>query len=148
MSLGEQLRTDMANAMRSGDHARRDTLRLLLAAVGNARIEAGHDLSDDEVRGVLQRQAKQRRDSIAEYGRAGRDDLVAAEQGELEVIASYLPAQLTDDEVRAVAEEVVREVGATGAGDLGKVMRPLLERLGSRADGRRANAIAREVLGG
>ena len=148
MSLGEQLRTDMANAMRSGDHARRDTLRLLLAAVGNARIEAGHDLSDDEVRGVLQRQSKQRRDSIAEYGRAGRDDLVAAEQGELEVIASYLPAQLTDDEVRAVAEEVVREVGATGAGDLGKVMRPLLERLGSRADGRRANAIAREVLGG
>ncbi|MSP22670.1 MAG: GatB/YqeY domain-containing protein [Dehalococcoidia bacterium] len=147
MSLEETFRTQLAEAMRSGDTLRRNTLRLVIASSKNARIAAQHDLSDDEVLGVLRREAKQRRDSIEEYTKGKRPDLVAQEQAELEIIESYLPASVPEDDVRAAAIAVIAEVGATGPGEIGKVMRPLLQRLGGGVDGRRANEIVRELLG-
>ncbi|MPZ98395.1 MAG: GatB/YqeY domain-containing protein [Dehalococcoidia bacterium] len=147
-TIAETLRADMVAAMRSGDARRRDTLRLLMAAVENGRIAAGHALEDPEVVGVLQREARQRRDSIAEYQKGNRPDLVAVEEAELAIIEAYLPATLSDDEVRTFARETVAEVGAEGPGDLGKVMSPLMKRLAGRADGRRANEIVREILSG
>lgn len=146
MPLAETFRTQLAEAMRSGDTLRRNTLRLVIASINNARIAARHELSDDEVLGVLRREAKQRRDSIEEYTKGKRLDLVAQEQAELEIIESYLPASVPDDDVRAAAVAVIAEVGASGPGDLGKVMRPLLQRLGGGVDGRRANEIVRELL--
>jgi uncharacterized protein YqeY len=146
MPLEETFRTQLAEAMRSGDTLRRNTLRLILASLNNARIAARHDLSDDEVLGVLRKEAKQRRDSIEEYTKGKRFDLVAQEQSELEIIESYLPASVPDEDVRAAATVVIAEVGATGPGDIGKVMRPLLQRLGGGVDGRRANEIVRELL--
>jgi len=124
----------------------RDTLRLLIAAIENGRIDAGHELSDEETIEVLRKEAKQRRDSIEEYRKGNREDLVAVEQAELDIIQTFLPSQLDEAEVRRLIAETIAEVGAAGPDDLGKVMRPLMQKLGGRADGRAANAIVRELL--
>ena len=145
-TLVETIRAGMTEGMRAREAQRRDTLRLLIAAFDNARIAAGHDLSDEEAVVALQREARQRRDSIAEYEKGGRSDLVEAEQAELAIISGYLPDELTVGELRAAAEAVIAEVGASGSGDLGKVMGPLMERVRGRADGRQVNALVRELL--
>ena len=147
-TLAETIRADMTAAMRARDSARRDTLRLLIAALDNARIAAGHDLSDEEAVVALQREARQRRDSIEEYRKGSRDDLADREQDELAIIGSYLPEEFSEDELRTILDEVVTEVGASGPGDLGKVMGPLMARVRGRADGRRANELVRERLAG
>ena len=146
MPIVQDIREEMTGAMRSGDTRRRDIMRLLLAALDNARIAARHELSDDEAVAALQREAKQRRDSIEEYRKGGRDDLAVAEQEELDAIGAYLPAALSDEELQAEARTVISEVGASGPSDVGKVMRPLMQRVGGRADGGRVNALVRELL--
>lgn len=146
MPLVETLRSELTVAMKAGDTRRRDMMRLLLAALGNARIEAQHDLSDDEAMRVLQREAKQRRESIEAYREGGRDDLVHVEQRELELIDSFLPASLSEQEASEMARSVIAEVGAAGPGDVGKVMGPLMKRIDGRFDGRRANELVRELL--
>ena len=147
-TLSETIRSEMLDATRARDNVRRDTLRLLVAAVENGRIDLGHELSDDETLRVLQKEAKQRRESIEEYRKGNRDDLVQQEQQELEIIQTYLPEQLSEDEVRQLVEETIAEVGATGADDLRNVMGPLMKKLEGRADGRVANAMVRELLAG
>lgn len=146
MPIVDTVRSEMTAAMKAGDGRRRDIMRLLLSALGNARIEARHDLSDEEAVTALQREAKQRRDSIEEYGKAGRDDLVQTEQEELDVIAGFLPSPLSEQEMSDLARAVIAEVGAAGSGDLGKVMRPLVQKAAGRAEGRRLNEIVRELL--
>ena len=146
MPIVDTVRSEMTAAMKSGDARRRDIMRLLLASLGNARIDAGHELDDDEAVQALQREAKQRRDSAEEYSKGGRDDLAQAEQEELDVINVFLPAALSEEELAALAREVITEVGAGGSGDLGTVMRPLMERVSGRADGRRVNEVVRELL--
>lgn len=148
MSIQETIRTEMTVAWKAGDTVRRDALRLLIAALENARIEAGRPLEDTDTIRVLQKEAKQRRDSITEYDRAGRSDLSAKEQQELDVITTFLPTQLSDEEIRELARGVIAETGASGAGDVGKIMRPLIAKVAGRADGGRVNQIARELLGG
>ena len=147
-ALLDTIRSELTTAMRERDTQRRDTLRLLIAALDNARIAAGRELSDDDAIAALQREAKQRRESIEEYRKGSRDDLVEAEQAELVIIEAYLPSQLGEDELRAMAQEVIAERGASGPGDLGAVMGPLMQRVRGRADGRQANAIVRELLAG
>jgi uncharacterized protein len=147
MALTQTIQNEMTEAMRAGDAGRRDALRLLIAAFQNARIAAGHELADDEAIGVLQREAKQRRDSIVEYERAERADLVQREQEELAVIEGYLPQPLSDAELDELARVAIAEVGASGPGDLGGVMRTLMERVAGRADGRRVNELVRGLLG-
>ena len=147
-TLADAIRSDMTEAMRAGDRTRRDTLRLLIAALDNARIAAGRDLDDGEAVAALQREARQRRDSIAEYRKGGRDDLVRREEDELAIIAAYLPDELTEDELRAAVEEAIAAAGASGPGDLGSVMGPLMARVRGRADGRRVNELVRERLAG
>lgn len=147
MPITETVREQMTTAWKAGNTERRDALRLVLAAFKNAEIEARHPLDDAEATRILQKEAKQRRDSIAEYDKAGRQDLVAKEQTELVVIEEFLPQQLDDEELGAIARAVVDEVGAAGPSDVGKVMRPLLERVAGRADGGRVNKIVREILG-
>lgn len=146
MPIVKTIRSEMTAAMKSGDADRRDVMRLLIAAFDNARIELGHDLSDDEAITTLQREAKQRRDSIEAYRDGGREDLASAEQAELDVISTFLPAGLTEDEVAALVDEVIAEVGADSPGDVGKVMKPLMERVAGRADGKRVSELVREQL--
>jgi uncharacterized protein len=156
MSRKDQLSNDLREAMRSGDAQRRDVLRGLLTAVSNAEIarvdvkdeSAGRtELSDDDVLDVVQKQAKQRRDSIDEYRKAGRDDLAGREQAELEILQSYLPAQLSRDEVAAEVRRVIDETSASGPRDKGKVMPVAIGRLKGRADGRTINEVVTELLG-
>lgn len=147
-TLADAIRSDMTEAMRAGDRVRRDTLRLLIAALDNARIAAGRDLDGGEAVAALQREARQRRDSIGEYRKGGRDDLVRREEAELAIIGEYLPDELTEDELRAAVEEAIAEAGASEPGDLGKVMGPLMARVRGRADGRRVNELVRERLAG
>lgn len=146
MSLKEQLQSDVKDAMRQRDNVRRDTLRLVLSSLHNAEIEAREELDDDGVLVVLTKEAKQRRESIEEFRKGGREDKVAEEAAELEVISGYLPEALSRDDIVAAAQEVVAETGASGMKDIGKVMSPLMERLKGRADGREANEIVRELL--
>jgi len=147
MPLTDTIRTEMTSAWRAGETERRDTLRLLIAALDNGRIAAGHPLSDEEALQVLRREAKQRRDSIEAYTAGARPDLAAKERAELDIIASFLPPELPDDELAALARAVIEETGASGPGDIGKVMGPLMQRVEGRADGRRASAVARALLG-
>ncbi|MSQ35953.1 MAG: GatB/YqeY domain-containing protein [Dehalococcoidia bacterium] len=146
MTLHDSLRDELTAAVRGGDTRRRDILRLLIAALDNARIAARHELSDAESVVALQREAKQRRDSIEQYRAGGRDDLARAEEDELEVIAAYLPAELDDVELRAQAEAVIALVGAGSAADIGRVMGPLMQRVAGRAEGGRVSALVRELL--
>ncbi len=146
MTIVETVRSEMTAAWKAGDTTRRDTLRLMISALDNGRIAAGHDLADDESLKVLQKEAKQRRDSMEEFEKGGRDDLVAKERDELGVIETFLPAQMAEDELRAIVQSTIAEAGATGPDDLGKVMGPLMGKLAGRADGKLANQIVRELL--
>ena len=132
------------------DAVRLRTIRSLRAAIKDKEIAERRggeaQLSEEVYLAVLQKQAKQRRDSIEQFEQAGRDDLVATEREELAVIESYLPQQLGDDEIRSVVEEIVATTGASSMSDIGKVMGAAMQQLRGRADGRRINEIAREFL--
>jgi hypothetical protein len=146
-ALQEQVQESLKDAMRRQDAIRRSALRMLLAALKNAEIEAGKPLDEAAAMSVLQKQAKQRRESIAEFEKANRQDLVAQERGELTVLEELLPQQAGDDDLRAAAREVVASTGASGPRDMGRVMPVLVERFAGRADGRRISEIVRELLG-
>jgi uncharacterized protein YqeY len=146
MPITEQLNIDLRAAMRDGNAVRRDTLRMVLSSLHNAQIAAKHELSDDEALGVLAKEAKQRRESIEEFRKANRQDLVDKEQGELDVLTGYLPAAAPKEEIVAAAREVIAELGAAGPQDVGKVMPVLMAKFRGRADGRDINAAVRELL--
>jgi uncharacterized protein len=144
--LEERLMEDYKAAMRSGDVPRRDTLRLLRSAVKSAEIDKRAPLTDAEVVAVLQRQAKQRQDSIEQFAAGGRDDLVKLETAELVIIQGYLPRQLDRDEIEKTARTVIAEMGASGPGAVGQVMRQVMARLKGQADGKLVNDVVRSLL--
>lgn len=146
-SLEERLNSDLKQAMRGGDKVRRSVIRLVLAAVKNAEIARQAALEDNDVLGVIAKEARQRQESIEAFKQGNRHDLVAQEEGELAILQEYLPRQMTRDEIVAEARRVIEEVGAQGAGDKGKVMPKLIAQLKGRADGREINAAVTELLG-
>lgn len=146
MSLQERLKTDMKEAMKARDRARLGTIRLLLSEVKNAAIQEGRDLKEDEEIALLASQAKRRRESIASYEDGGRDDLAEQEKAELAVIEDYLPQPLSADEVRDLVREVIVETGASGKGDMGKVMGKIMPRVRGRFPGADVKPIVLEEL--
>ena len=147
MGLREQLREDLKAAMRAQDATRRGTIRMLEAAIKNAEIEKrGKELAEPDILAILQRQLKQRRDSIEQFERGGRKDLADIERAEIEVIQSYLPDQLSEDDIEAAAKRIIGQTGATGPGDRGKVMGPLMQELRGKADGSAVNSIVSRLL--
>ncbi len=146
MDIKTQLTNDLKEAMKSGDTTRKETVRLLRGAIKNAEINAGHPLSDEEALAVIAKQAKQRRDSIEQYKQANRQDLVAEEQAELAIIESYLPAQLSDEEITARAQAVIAELGVSDMKGMGQVMKRLSQELRGVADGKRISQIVRGLL--
>ena len=146
MALVAKLRDDLKSALRTHDALGVSTIRLVLSAIDYARIEQGHELNDDEALTVLNRQAKQRRESIEQYQAVKRPDLAEREAAELTVIESYLPAQLTRDEIVAEARAMIAEVGATSPSDLGKVMGPLTRKLRGRVDGKLVRDVVASLL--
>jgi uncharacterized protein YqeY len=147
MSLKEQLTEDMKSAMRSGDTLRRDTVRMAINAIGYAEKSKGKPLDDAEELVALQQQAKQRKDSIEAFHEVGRVEAEAQETAELAIIEEYLPSQMSKEDVEAAAKAVIEKVGATGPGDKGKVMGPLMQQLKGLADGGLINTTVTELLG-
>ncbi len=146
MTTKEQLNDDLRQALRSGDGVRRDTLRLLLSSLHNAEIDAGKPLDEMGILTVIGREVKQRRESIEEYRKGARQDLVDRETAELNVLTGYLPAQLSRDEIVREAGRVIEQVGAHGPADKGKVMPVIMGELRGRADGREINEVVTELL--
>lgn len=148
MTLQEKIMNDMKEALRSGDELRKSTLRMLRSAIGYKEVEVQHPLSDDEVLDVIAKQVKQRQDSIAEYTKGGRQDLVDQEKAEMEILMAYLPQQLTRDEIESLARAAIQKLGVTDIKQQGVVMKELMPQVKGRADGKLVNEVVRQLLGG
>jgi uncharacterized protein YqeY len=164
MALREQIQADLTEAMRNREETRKSALRMLISAIRNAEIRtppAGASdeqlaemaklpplvLADDEVLSVIQKQLKQRRDSIEQFEKAKRTDLADKERAEAEILEVYLPQQAGAEEIEAAARKVIAETGASGPRDMGKVMPVLTKQFAGRADGRLINETVRRLLG-
>lgn len=145
-SLRAQLEADLKQAMKSGDVTARETIRFTLAAIKNAEIEKRGPLAPEEELDLLKVQSKRRLDSIEQYQKAGRTDLVDRETGQLEVLKRYLPAELSDDDLWALVASVIAEVGATGPRDMGKVMPVALQKAGDSVSGKRLSDAVKAAL--
>lgn len=153
MSLQEQLMNDLKEAMRQQDEIRKRAIRSVIAAIRNAETELDASgkrvsLDDDDVLYLMSKLAKQRQESIEEFRRGGRQDLVAEEEADLAILQEYLPKQLSREDIEVEARQVIAETGASGPRDMGNVMKPLMARLRGRADGKLVNQIVRELLTG
>ena len=146
MSIKQRLDDDLKAAMKAGEAITRDTIRLIRAAILNREKEKGGAPDDREVVDVLSRMSRQYRESIETYQGAGRNDLAAKEQAELDVLTRYMPRQLTREEVAELAERAAAEMGASGPGDRGKVMGKLMPQVRGQADGAVVNEVVGEIL--
>lgn len=148
MSIKSQLQDDLKEALRARDERRKNVIRMALAAIVNAEVERGGELGDGDVVAVLQKEARRRQETIAELRQANRPELLAEEEAELEILERYLPRLLSREEIGQEARRVIAELGATGMGQMGAVMRQLMSELKGRADGRLVNEVVRELLAG
>jgi uncharacterized protein YqeY len=146
MHLKDRLQEDLKAAMKSGDIARRDAIRLIASAIKQEEVDGQKTLSDDDVIALLMREAKKRRDSIEEAQRFGRTETVEKEQFELSLIESYLPQQLSREELEAEIRRAIEETGAKSAKEMGSVMKVLMPRLKGRADGKLVNEMLKTLL--
>lgn len=146
MSLKEQIDNDLKQGIKNKDKLCTDTLRGLKSAIRYAEIEAGSKLDEAGVLTVIAKQAKQRRDSIAEFEKAKRADLVEKEAAELTILEEYLPAQLSEEEIREKARSIISNLGVTDMTGLGQVMKQLMAELKGQADGKVVNQIVRQLL--
>jgi len=146
MTLVEDIQAALKSAMVARDNVKRDTLRLVMADLKNKRIELGHELEDPDALAVITKAKKSRQDSIEQFTDAGREDLVAIERAELEIISAYLPEEMDEDELREIVTAVVTEVGATEPKDMGAVMKALMPQVKGRADGKVVQRIVMELL--
>mgnify|MGYP001248613417 CR=1 FL=1 len=147
MELKEQLRADVTAAMRSGDAMRRDTLRMVLAAIKQTELDSRVVLDDSGVQDVLRKQIKQRQESIDDFTKAGREQDVAHERAEIELIQVYLPQMMSREEVERLARAAIAETGVTDAKGMGQVMSKLMPQVKGKADGRLVNDVVRGLLG-
>jgi uncharacterized protein YqeY len=141
------LQASLKEAMVNKNAIRRDLIRQLNSAIKQVEVDERRELSADDVANIIQKEAKKRRESIAEYGKAGRNDLVEKEQVDLAIIEEFLPKQLTAEEITVIVQEVIAQVGATSPAYISKIMPPLMARVKGIADGRLVNQIVKEQLG-
>ncbi|MEO8190293.1 MAG: GatB/YqeY domain-containing protein [Acidobacteriota bacterium] len=141
-----RLESDLKLAMKAGEKRRVSTLRLLLAALKNERIQLQRDVTDEEVEAAIRRAVKQRREAIEQYGLGGRADLVAAETEELGILEAYLPQSLSDGDLESVVRGIIQEKGFASPKDVGALMKELMAQHKGRVDGKRAQEIARRLL--
>ena len=148
MSLKEKLTADMKEAMKAKEEGKQrlSVIRLVRGAVRQQEIDGKKELSDEDVLGVISKEVKQRRDSIEDFKKGGRDDLVAEAEAEIAILMGYLPQQLSEDEVRSLVQEAIAASGATSPKDMGKVMKELMPKVKGRADGKLVNGIVKELL--
>jgi uncharacterized protein YqeY len=142
----EKLQADLKEAMRSGDALRKSAIRMALAAIKNAEVEKIGELDEGEALAIIQKEIRQRHETIADAKKSGHAELVKEAEAEIQILEPYLPAQLSREEVADHARAVIEEVGATSPKDMGKVMGALMPRLKGQADGKLVNEVVRELL--
>lgn len=146
MGLLDQLTRDMKEAMKQKDKDRLSCIRMLKASLQNEAIKLGKELSEEDALNVLTRELKQRNDSLQEFKDAGRDDLIEKVQHEIEIIKSYMPEPLSDEELEKLVDETIAEVGASSKSDIGKVMQRIMPKVKGRADGGKVNRLVQSRL--
>lgn len=146
MSLLEQLDQDMKTALKNKEKTRLSVIRLLKAALKNEEIKLKRTLTEEEIVTVLSREMKQRKESLEEFTKAGRDDLIQQLKEEMEILQAYLPEQLSEDELKRLISQTIAETGASSMADMGKVMGAIMPKVRGRADGALVNRLVREML--
>ncbi len=146
MSLSERLNDDMKQAMRGQEKFRLSVIRMVRASIKNVEIDLRRSLEDNEVLDILNRELKQRKDSLQDFERAGRDDLVDALKVEIEIIAEYMPTQLTEEEITVIVKQTIQDTGASNKADMGKVMGALMPKVKGRSDGKLVNQVVQQLL--
>ena len=146
MSISEKIAGDFKEALKTGNKSKLSVLRLIKSAMKNQEIEKRTLLTDEDVQAILRSYVKRSRESIEQFSKAGRAELVEKEKEELSIVQGYLPEQLEEDELRKIIKAIVEEAGASGPGDMGKVMKSVMAKLKGQADGRLVNTIVREML--
>ena len=147
MSLKEQLKDDLKDAMRAKEIERRDAIRAINTMIKQIEVDERKELNDDDIIKLIQRGIKQREEATVQYKAASRDDLVAVEQAQIAIFQQYLPAQLDDAELEAIIKTIIEETGASSMKDMGKVMNPAKDKIGGGADGKRINEMVKKLLG-
>jgi len=146
MTLKTQLRDALTAALKAGDAQRKMTLRMALASIKNAEVEARGELEEERVLGLLQKEVKSRQETIEGAEQANRPDLIEKAELEIGILSEFLPQPLTTDELRVLVEEAIQESGAASIDDIGRVMGVLMPKIRGKADGKEANQIVRELL--
>jgi uncharacterized protein YqeY len=146
MSLKEQLKADLKEAMRAKELVKRDTIRSINTMIKQIEVDERKELSEEDVITLIQKAIKQREEAITQYSDAKRDDLVEKESAEVAVLKEYLPAQLSDEELEAITSTIISEVGASSMKDMGKVMPALKAKVGASADGKRMSTAIKKLL--
>ncbi len=146
LSILEQVKDDLKQAMKSGDSVSRDTLRMMISEVNNAKISLGHEPSEDEIISVFKKESKKRREAIVEFEKAKRSDLADKEKNELKVIEQFLPEELSDEAIRSIIEEMFDSGLNKDIAEFGKIMKDLMPKINGQADGSRVSTILREYL--
>ncbi len=146
MSLKEQIKNDIKDAMRTKETVKRDTLRNIQAAIKQIEVDERRDVTDTDVEAILMKYTKQREDAMAQFKEAGRNDLVEKELAELALVKTYLPEPMDDVELENALKEVIASTGAQSMKDMGKVMGAAKDAIGSRADGGRINQMVKKLF--
>lgn len=146
MSIVDQLNADMKEAMRNKEKTKLSVIRMVKSSLQNEQIKTGKELSEEEVITVLSREMKQRKDSLHEFQKAGRDDLASNVEVEIGILEHYLPEQLSEDELKQLIAQTINDVNATSKADMGKVMGALMPKVKGKADGGLVNKLVQEAL--
>ena len=147
MSIKKQLRDALTEALKSGEAQRKTTLRMALASIKNAEVEAREDLAEDLVLNLVQKEVKARKETIDGAKQANRPDLIEKAEQEIKILSEFLPQQLSAEELKALVQEAIQESSASSMSEIGKVMGALMPKIRGRADGKQANQFVRELLG-
>jgi gatB/yqey family protein len=146
MTLKERLTNDLKDAMKNKEHVRKSVVTLVRAAIKQKEVDERVELDDVDVMDIVSKQLKQRNEALVDFKKAGRDDLISQTEEEIEILLTYLPKQLTDDELREYIKQAVEQVGATSVKDIGKIMGILMPKVKGKADGRRINNLVSEFF--
>lgn len=146
MSLSERLNEDMIQTMRDKNKFKLSVIRMIRSSIKNVEIDQRRSLEDNEVLDILSRELKQRKDSLQDFEKAGRNDLADAVKAEIEIIAEYMPKQLTEEEITVIVKQTIQETGASSKADMGKVMGALMPKVKGRSDGKLVNRVVQQQL--
>jgi uncharacterized protein YqeY len=146
MNLSERLNDDMKQAMKNQEKFKLSVIRMVRSAIKNQEIDLRRSLEDNEVLDILSREIKQRKDSLQEFEKAGRDDLAKDIAAEIEIISVYLPEQLTEEEIKVIVQQTIQETGASSKAEMGKVMAALMPKVKGKADGKLVNQAVQQFL--